>query len=103
MRQPAVDDGRKEVLADGQASGELLQGLFVVELLQQGDADVVVVDQASVGRWALGSRLRVRGPEGTGPPQRLTADRSQGQDKHQEQVQAPLCRAALGLNHAGSS
>ena len=90
VSQPAVDDGRQEVLADGQASGEFLQCLFVVELLQQGDADVVVVDQARIGRWTLGGRFRACSPEGAGGAQRLAAGRSQGQDDHQEQVEASV-------------
>ena len=84
VSQPAVDDGGEEVPADGQASGEFFQGLFVVELLQQGDADVVVVDQTGFRRWIFGGRFRGRGPEESGPPQRLAGGRPQGQNDHQE-------------------
>ena len=79
VSQPAVDDGRQEVLADGQAAGKFLQGLFVVELLQQGNSDVVVVDQAGFGRSASGGRLLDRGPEGAGLPQGLAGSRPRSQ------------------------
>ena len=103
VSQAAVDNGRQEILADGQASGKFLPGLFVVELLQQGDADIVVVDQAGFSRSAFDGRFLHRGPEGAGLPQGLAGSRTQGQDQQQDQVDAPVRRKSSQLGHTECS
>ncbi len=61
--QPTIDNGGQEVFLDGQALSEFRQGLVVVELLEEGDANVVVINQAGFAGLGCEGLCRNRGTD----------------------------------------